>query len=134
LEPSLRESGIQLALDLDPDLPLIMFDVLHMRQVILNLAKNGLEAMGEGGTLTISTKKQPEGVVAVFADTGEGIPPDTLDKIFQPFYSTKPKGSGLGLAISQKIIEAHHGRITIESEPEKGTRVQLFLRAELPES
>jgi sigma-B regulation protein RsbU (phosphoserine phosphatase) len=134
LEPSLRESGIQLALDLDPDLPLILFDALHMRQVILNLAKNGLEAMGEGGTLTIFTKKQPEGMVAEFADTGVGIPPDVLDKIFQPFYSTKPKGSGLGLTISQKIIEAHHGRITIESEPEKGTRVQLFLRAELPGS
>ena len=68
--------------------------------------------------------------MAEFADTGEGIPPDVLDKIFQPFYSTKPKGSGLGLAISQKIIEAHHGKITIESEPEKGTWVIFFLLVE----
>jgi two-component system NtrC family sensor kinase len=62
------------------------------------------------------------------ADTGVGIPAEALDKIFQPFYSTKEKGSGLGLAITQKIIEAHHGRIAIESEPGKGTRVLLTLR------
>jgi PAS domain S-box-containing protein len=129
LEPSLRESGIQLVLDLDPELPRIEFDPLHMRQAMLNLAKNGIEAMEEGGTLTITTKPQPEGVLVEFTDTGEGIPADILDKIFQPFYSTKAKGSGLGLAISQKIIEAHHGTITIESKPEKGTRVSIFLRA-----
>jgi PAS domain S-box-containing protein len=134
LEPNLRESGIQLVVELDPNLPLIMFDALHMRQVMLNLAKNGIEAMEDGGTLTITTKGQPDGMVAEFIDTGPGIPPDILDKIFQPFYTTKDKGSGLGLAISQKIIEAHHGRITIESEPAKGTRVRLFLRAEPPGS
>jgi len=134
LEPNLRERGLQLVVGLDPNLPLIMFDALHMRQVMLNLAKNGLEAMEEGGTLTITTQGQPDGIVVEFADTGAGIPPDILDKIFQPFYSTKVKGSGLGLAISQKIIEAHHGRITIDSEPAKGTRVRLFLRAEPPGS
>jgi two-component system, NtrC family, sensor kinase len=69
-----------------------------------------------------------------FSDTGSGIPPEVLEKIFQPFYSTKPKGSGLGLAISQKIIEAHHGRIAIDSEPGKGTRVSIFLKIETPAS
>jgi len=129
LEPNLREHGIQLVLDLDSNLPPIDFDPLHMRQALLNLAKNGIEAMAEGGTLTISTEARPDGILVEFADTGVGIPPENLDKIFQPFYSTKAKGSGLGLAISQKIIEAHHGKINIESEPGQGTQVQIFLRA-----
>lgn len=128
LEPHLREHGIQLALDLDPNLPSFPFDPLHLRQALLNLAKNGLEAMAEGGTLTISTKGQPDGILVELADTGVGIPPEILDKIFQPFYSTKAKGSGLGLAISQKIIDAHHGKISIESKVGEGTRARIFLR------
>ncbi len=128
LEPNLREHGIQLVLDLDSNLPSLNFDPLHMRQALLNLAKNGIEAMAEGGTLTISTKERPEGILVEFADTGVGIPPEILDKIFQPFYSTKSKGSGLGLAISQKIIEAHRGKISIESEPGQGTQARIFLK------
>jgi phosphoserine phosphatase RsbU/P len=130
LEPNLREHDIQLVLDLDPNLPPIAFDPLHLRQALLNLAKNGIEAMPEGGTLTISTKGRPDGIVVEFADTGVGIPPESLDKIFQPFYSTKAKGSGLGLAISQKIIEAHRGEVAIESEPGTGTRAWISLKAE----
>jgi PAS domain S-box-containing protein len=128
LGPSLQESGIQLVMDLDPNLPQIQFDPGHMRQALLNIAKNGIEAMAAGGTLTISSRRQGEEIVVELADTGEGIPPEALEKIFQPFYSTKDKGSGLGLAITQKIIEAHHGKIAIESEPGKGTRVLLTFR------
>ena len=130
LELSLRDHGIELALDLDPNLPQIAFDPLHLRQALLNFAKNGIEAMEEGGTLTITTKQKPDGILVEFRDTGTGIPPDILDKIFQPFYSTKAKGSGLGLAISQKIIEAHRGKITIDSEPGKGTQVRISLKTE----
>jgi len=126
LEPSLRESGIQLVLDLDPNIPNIQFDPLHLRQVILNIAKNGIEAMGKGGTLTLTTGQVPNGVVLQISDTGDGIPADVLDKIFQPFYSTKPKGSGLGLTIAQKIIEAHKGKITIESELHEGSRFTIL--------
>ncbi|MGQ9688742.1 MAG: GAF domain-containing protein [Desulfobaccales bacterium] len=129
LEPSLREGGLNLELQLAPDLPNIPFDSLHLRQALLNIAKNGIEAMTAGGTLTIATSRQPDGVLVEIADTGEGMLPEVQQKIFQPFYSTKPKGSGLGLAISQKIIEAHRGRIVIESELHKGTRVLLFLKA-----
>ena len=130
MEPSLRDHGIELVLDLDPNLPPIAFDPLHLRQALLNFAKNGIEAMEEGGTLTIATKQKPDGILVEFRDTGTGIPPDILDKIFQPFYSTKAKGSGLGLAISQKIIEAHRGKITIDSEPGKGTQVRISLKTE----
>jgi PAS domain S-box-containing protein len=132
LEPSLRENGIQLTLNLDPNLPSVDLDPVRMRQAVLNLAKNSIEAMAGGGTLTISTRQEAGEVFVEVADTGPGIPPEILRKIFQPFYSTKPKGSGLGLAITQKIIEAHHGRISIASEPGQGTRVLISLKVESP--
>jgi PAS domain S-box-containing protein len=130
LEPSLRESNIELSLALDPNLPQVQFDPAHLRQVILNIAKNGIEAMEAGGILTITTGRQVGRVFVQIRDTGTGIPQEVRDKIFQPFFSSKPKGSGLGLAISQKIIEAHQGEIIIDSEPQKGTRVSIFLRIE----
>jgi PAS domain S-box-containing protein len=130
LEPSLQERNVELVLKLYPDLPEMQFDPGHIRQVLLNIAKNGIEAMDVGGTLTITTGRQAGRVFVEIRDTGSGIPQEILEKIFQPFFSSKPKGSGLGLAISQKIIEAHQGEIIIESEPQKGTRVILSLAAE----
>ncbi|WP_449244443.1 GAF domain-containing protein [Desulfobacca acetoxidans] len=130
LEPSLQEKNIDLVLKLDPDLPEILFDPGHIRQVLLNIAKNGIEAMDAGGTLSFTTGRRAGRILVQVSDTGSGIPPEIQEKIFQPFFSSKPKGSGLGLAISQKIIEAHQGEITIESEPQKGTRVILFLPTE----
>jgi PAS domain S-box-containing protein len=130
LEASIQEKGMTFRLELDHDLPPIQFDPAHLRQVFLNIAKNGLEAMPEGGTLTIVTGRQAGRVFVQVSDTGEGIPPEVMGKIFQPFFSTKSKGSGLGLAISQQIIEAHRGEITIESEPHKGSRVTFFLNVE----
>jgi len=129
LQPSLEEKDIELALHLDPDLQLIRFDPVHLRQVILNIAKNGLEAMAQGGTLTISTGRRQDQIIIQVADTGEGIPPDILDKVFQPFYSTKTKGSGLGLSICQTIMKSHQGDISIESAPQKGTQVTVRLNA-----
>jgi PAS domain S-box-containing protein len=127
LEPSLQERGIKLLVKLDPDLPLVNFDPVYLRQVMVNVAKNGAEAMAAGGTLTMSSGRQQDRVFVEITDTGEGIPSELLDKIFHPFFSTKSKGSGLGLAISQKIMEAHQGEITIDSHPDQGTRVTLFL-------
>jgi len=130
LEPAIQGKGITLRLELDHDLPQVRFDPVYFRQVILNIAKNGIEAMPEGGTLSIVSGRQAGRVFVQISDTGEGIPPEILEKIFEPFFSTKAKGSGLGLAISQKIIEAHQGKITIESELGKGSRVTLFLNIE----
>jgi len=127
LEPSLQERDIKLFVKLDPDLPPVKFDPVYLRQVLVNVAKNGAEAMAAGGTLTISSGRQQDRVFVEITDTGEGIPPEIFDKIFHPFFSTKSKGSGLGLAISQKIMEAHQGEITIDSHPNQGTRVTLFL-------
>ena len=130
LEPAIQEKGITLRLELDHDLPQVRFDPVHFRQVILNIAKNGIEAMPKGGTLSMVSGRQAGRVFVQISDTGEGIPPEILEKIFQPFFSTKPKGSGLGLTISQKIMEAHQGAITIESEPHQGTRVTCSLKVE----
>ncbi len=128
LEASLQEGGITLKLDLDSLLPRVLFDPGHLRQVLLNLAKNGIEAMGAGGVLTMSSGRKGEGIFVQVADTGAGIPADILPRIFQPFFSTKQRGSGLGLAIAQGIMEANHGEIKIESEPAKGTQVTLWLK------
>jgi PAS domain S-box-containing protein len=130
LESSLQENRITLAMNLDPNLPQVQFDPLLLRQVLLNIAKNGIEAMPAGGTLTFASGRKDDRVLVRIGDSGEGIAPDIMDKIFQPFFSTKPKGSGLGLAISQTIVKAHQGEITVESEPHKGTGVTVFLQAE----
>ncbi|MDD3582150.1 MAG: GAF domain-containing protein [Desulfobacca sp.] len=130
LEPGLREGNIKLVLDLDSQLPMAQFDPVHLRRVLLNITKNGIEAMPRGGTLTIASGQQPGRLFVHISDTGKGIPPDVMEKIFTPFFSTKPKGSGLGLTISQQIIAAHQGEIAIETELHKGTRVTIFLRAD----
>jgi PAS domain S-box-containing protein len=130
LEPTIQESHITLELELDQNLPPVQFDPVHLRQVILNIAKNGIEAMPQGGTLTVVSGREADRVFVQISDTGEGIPPEVMEKIFQPFLSTKPKGSGLGLAISQKIMEAHQGSITLESAPQQGTRVTCYLKVE----
>ena len=129
LEPILEEKGIILKLDLDPALPSFLFDGDHIRQVILNLIKNALEAMEQPGSLSVASRTSPGNILVHIADTGPGVPPDVMAKIFQPFFSTKPRGSGLGLAISQQIMAAHQGEIYIDSEPGKGTQVTLTFKA-----
>ena len=131
LEPSLHESNIRLSLSLDTKLPQVQFASLYLSQVLLNIAKNSIEAMPEGGDLKLKTGSHNDLVFVQISDTGEGIPQDTIDKIFQPFYSSKPRGSGLGLAISKTIIEAHQGEIKIESELGRGTCVTIILKANL---
>jgi PAS domain S-box-containing protein len=126
LEPALREGRVELVLDLDQNLPELTFDPAHIRQVLLNVTKNSLEAMSGGGTLTIHTGRRAGRVFVEIRDTGEGIPLSVKEKIFQPFFSTKPKGSGLGLAICHKIMTAHQGEIQVESEPSQGTTVTLW--------
>jgi PAS domain S-box-containing protein len=131
LEPSLHERNIKLSLKLDTKLPLVQFAPLPLSQVLLNIAKNSIEAMPAGGNLAFRSGCRNDRVFVQISDTGEGIPHDIIDRIFQPFYSTKPKGSGLGLAISKTIIDAHQGEIKIESEPDKGTSVTVLLKARL---
>lgn len=127
LEPSLQEHHIRLEMDLDPNLGEVPFDPSHLRQVLLNLLKNGLEAMEDGGRLTVTSRALDGRVTVEVVDTGRGIPPEDMEKLFQPFFTTKPKGSGLGLAICQRIMQAHQGEISLTSTPGVGTRVRLTL-------
>jgi signal transduction histidine kinase len=128
LAPTLQENRITVSEHLDPGLPQVQFDPLLLRQVLLNIAKNAIEAMPAGGALTFTSGRDRDRVSVRIADSGEGIAPDIIDKIFQPFFSTKPKGSGLGLAISQTIVKAHQGEIAVASQPHQGTAVTVFLQ------
>jgi signal transduction histidine kinase len=104
-----------------------------MRRVFTNLVTNALQAMPEGGQLTI-TASQPEEVVLISVqDTGVGIPEEDLPKLFHPLYTTKAKGVGLGLAVCQRLVEAHGGSITVESQVGRGSTftVKLPVRREM---
>jgi two-component system NtrC family sensor kinase len=117
-----------------PGLPKVLLDGDQMRQVAINLILNAGGAMPDGGTLVVRTESLDKGHVRiVFSDSGCGIPAESLEKIFEPFYTTKERGTGLGLAITRQIIEQHQGEISIESEQGKGTTVTVTLPFEREE-
>ncbi|MBN2231598.1 MAG: cache domain-containing protein [Deltaproteobacteria bacterium] len=123
--------GVRVIRDLDPDLPPVWVDGDQMRQVAINLILNAGAAMPDLGELSVTTRRQPDGAVTVsWRDTGGGIDSGELDKIFEPFYTTKPRGTGLGLAITRRIVEQHGGRIAIDSIPGEGTTVTVTLPAQ----
>jgi two-component system sensor histidine kinase PilS (NtrC family) len=109
---------------------LVMSDPAEIRQVLWNLMINAMQAMPEGGTLNVSVSPETldDGMPAVridIADTGCGIDPVSLDKIWEPFYTTKERGSGLGLAIVRRIVESHGGAVTVQSDSRQGTRFSI---------
>jgi signal transduction histidine kinase len=121
---------IALALDLQPGLPTLHADDGQLRQVLIALLMNALDATAPGGHVGIETRRDGDGtVVLTVKDDGEGIAPEHLDKIFSPFFTTKPvgQGTGLGLAICHGIVAAHGGEIRVDSEVGRGTRVSLAL-------
>jgi signal transduction histidine kinase len=102
-------------------------DAAVLKQAILNLFINAQQAMSSGGELIIKTDRQDGGAVIQISDTGTGIGPDKLGRIFEPYYSSRPEGSGLGLATTKKVVEAHHGTIAVRSELGKGTSFTIKL-------
>lgn len=116
-----------------PDLPQVTADPAHLKQVFLNLVLNAIDAMPNGGTLRIRTLLNSTTVAIEFSDTGIGMAPETQARLFEPFFTTKSHGSGLGLSISYSIIEAHHGRIRVNSVPGEGTTVTILLPLETPD-
>ncbi|MFZ5634377.1 MAG: ATP-binding protein [Bacillota bacterium] len=127
ISPSARQAGVDIKLFLAGDIPHIPADSQQLKQVFLNLGLNAIQAMGEGGRLTITTFREDGRVIISFADVGEGIDSDCQNKIFDPFYTTRPKGTGLGLAISQRIVDMHGGSISVSSRPGEGTTVTVSL-------
>jgi PAS domain S-box-containing protein len=108
-------------------LPKIKVDKDMIKRVFLNLALNGIQAMENGGTLKVSTKKTKGFVEVSFKDTGVGISRENIEKLFTPFFTTKAKGLGMGLAICKKFVDAHSGTIEVESEEGKGTTFTVRL-------
>ncbi len=135
----LSENGIDLKASL-PSGPLpIRGDGELLKQVFYNLLLNAVEAMPEGGTLRVEALRSPsrlKGEVAevVVADTGCGIPPETIREIFKPFYTTKQRGTGIGLTLAHRVIEAHGGLIEVESQPGEGTTFRISIPLETVET
>ncbi|MDZ4241929.1 MAG: ATP-binding protein, partial [Candidatus Omnitrophota bacterium] len=126
----IKRSSIEIQKDLAGGLPKTTADQHQLQQVFLNMIINARDAMeNSGGILRISTRAQEGWISVKFADTGCGIPPDKIDEIFKPLYTTKGegKGTGLGLSVTQDIIEAHQGAIDVESEVGKGTMFTIRL-------
>jgi signal transduction histidine kinase len=106
--------NVKISENLDGEL-LITGDPKQLQQVFWNLGNNAIDAISEGGEITVSTEKKNNSVEIVFRDTGTGISKKDMDKVFYPFFTTKERGTGLGLSIAQRIIEEHGGKITVES-------------------
>jgi len=133
LMPEINNRGLTVSENLDPNLPMAMIDPVQIKQVVLNLVKNSMQAMSAGGILTISSGSANRGVWFNIADTGCGIPKEKICRLFEPFYTTKEKGTGLGLMIVQRIIRDHRGKIEVESTPGKGTIFKVWLPLREPQ-
>ncbi len=129
LESQLRNTEIEIVRRYAEELPLALCDAPKLQQVLMNLILNARDAMPNGGMLEISTGANEDSVVISIRDTGLGIAPEHLSKIYDPFFTTKQigKGTGLGLAVSYGIIRDHGGHINVESKPGEGTRFQITL-------
>jgi C4-dicarboxylate-specific signal transduction histidine kinase len=129
-------NNVSLQTELGSQLPLVLGDRVQLQQVVLNLVKNGIEAMSgvQDRALQLrirSAKHDPNQVVVAVADSGAGIDPQVIGRIFEPFYTTKPEGTGMGLAISRSIVEAHGGRLWAEPNTPRGATFQCTLPAEI---
>lgn len=113
--------------DLSQGTPQVELDPIKIKRAFVNIIKNALDAMPQGGEFIIKSESDGDIVKFVFTDTGEGISEENLKKLFQPLFTTKAKGMGFGLAICQRIIEAHKGRILVESTLGNGTSVKVEL-------
>jgi nitrogen fixation/metabolism regulation signal transduction histidine kinase len=126
-EPQLAQARIQCSTALDPQLPIIAADAEQLARVLRNLILNAIDAMPLGGALTIRTEARNGGVRLEISDTGQGLTPEECERLFTPYYTTKTHGTGLGLAIVQSVVSDHHGRISVESQPGKGTCFRIDL-------
>lgn len=121
------ERNVEVVVDLDNRMPLFSFDYAQIKQALLNLFVNSLDATQPGGTITVFTEAVDSTANIVVKDTGAGIKKEDIGKIFKPFFTTKTRGSGLGLAIAERIVKEHNGYISVESEEGRGSTFRIAL-------
>ena len=131
VQDRLRKKQIQVRKDYAQQLPAVSLDVVRMKQVFVNICLNAVQAMDLKGKLTLRTSRELVGgtphLLTRISDNGSGIPPEVLDTVFDPFFTTRSDGTGLGLAIVKKIVEQHEGRVEVESVHGRHTRFKVFL-------
>jgi len=128
MEDTLAERGVRLVAELDPDLPPVPIDKQQLQQVMLNLIRNGAEAIDqESGTVTVRSAREAEHAVIRVSDTGPGMLPEVIGRVFEPFFTTKADGIGLGLAVTKMIVQDHGGRIEAANGPDSGTTFAIRL-------
>ena len=126
-EPQLAKSRVEAKSELDPRLRPVQADPEQMTRVLRNLVLNAIDAMPDGGRLTVRTLALAGGVRLEVSDTGQGLTPEECERLFTPYYTTKTHGTGLGLAIVQSVVSDHRGRISVESQPGKGSTFRIEL-------
>lgn len=134
LEERFGKANILCETELSPDIPTCYYDETQLSQVLINLMKNGAQAMKEGGVILVRTAISGDKILLEVTDTGHGIDEKNLRRIFEPFFTTKTKGTGLGLSLAKRVVEEHGGTIRVQSEVGKGTtfRIILPMRLEAP--
>jgi len=132
LDPEIKKHKIRITKKYYTKIPKIYLDYIQMRHAFMNIIKNSVEAMPKGGLLKINTALEDNKIKIAFKDNGLGISEDKLDKIFEPYYTTKVSGSGLGLMTVHRVVKEHNGEIELRSQIKKGTTVTVYLPIESP--
>jgi two-component system, sporulation sensor kinase E len=126
LRYEVKEHGVETEAQLAENLPDLDLDEKFVKQALMNLVKNSLAAMPDGGTLTFCTERRGDDVLLRISDTGEGITEENLGKIFEPYFTTKDFGSGIGLTLVYKVVKEHKGEISVASHPGEGTAFSIL--------
>jgi two-component system sensor histidine kinase HydH len=127
LESDIKRKGINIKEEHEDNLPSVLIDKDQMTQALLNILLNSIEAVDKNGEIRTGIRQIKDGLQLSIADNGNGIAKENIDKIFEPFFTTKKSGTGIGLALVKKIVDAHNGKIAIESKEGEGTNVNIRL-------
>jgi len=130
-KPAAEQQGVTIDRQLSTDSMLTRVDADLVKQAVLNIVINGVQAMPDGGELRLSLRREPESVLLTICDQGQGIPTDIRDKVFNLYFTTKKGGSGIGLAMAYRVVQLHHGSLEFTSIAGHGTT--FYLRFPLAE-